>query len=77
MSKSAMTEKPDPWRVPIAVLQIPDTGLHRDLEAGEATRHAVADIGGLREVLSAHASFDVTPKSGGRYHVTGQVRARI
>ncbi|SIO51543.1 Uncharacterized metal-binding protein YceD, DUF177 family [Bradyrhizobium erythrophlei] len=72
-----MTEKPDPWRVPIAVLQIPDTGLHRDLEAGEATRHAVADIGGLREVLSAHASFDVTPKSGGRYHVTGQVRARI
>ena len=31
----------------------------------------------LREVLSAQASFDVTPKSGGRFHVSGQVRARI
>jgi len=25
--------KPDPWRIPIAVAQIPDTGLHRDLKA--------------------------------------------
>ena len=33
MSKSNTTEKPDPWRVPIAVAQIPETGLHRDLEA--------------------------------------------
>ncbi len=31
-----MTDKPDPWRVPIAVVQIPDTGLHRDLEADKA-----------------------------------------
>jgi uncharacterized metal-binding protein YceD (DUF177 family) len=77
MSKSEMTEKPDPWRVPIAVLKIPDTGLHRDIEADAATRSAVADIGGLREVLSAHASLDVTPNRGGRYHVTGRVRARI
>ena len=28
-------------------------------------------------MLSAQASFDVTPKSGGRYHVAGRVRARI
>jgi uncharacterized metal-binding protein YceD (DUF177 family) len=86
MSKSDMTEKPDPrkpdpqkpdpWRVPLAVAQIPDTGLHRDLRADEAVRHAIADIGDLREVLSAQASFDVT-KSGGRYHVAGRVRARI
>ena len=41
-----MTEKPDPWRVPIAVLKIPDTGLHRDIGADAATRNAVADIGG-------------------------------
>ena len=32
---------------------------------------------GLREVLSAQASFDVTPKSGGRFHVAGHVRARV
>src|SRR5437879_4299531 len=77
MSNSGMTEKRDPWRVPVAVAQIPDTGLHRDLQADEAVRHAIADVGDLREVLSAQASFDVTPKSGGRYHVAGHVRARI
>ena len=77
MSKSGTTEKPDPWRVAVAVAQIPETGLHRDIEADQAIRHAIADVGGLREVLSAQASFDVTPKSGGRFHVSGQVRARI
>lgn len=77
MSKSGGTEKPDPWRVPVAVAQIPETGLHRDIEADQAICHAIADIGGLREVLSAHASFDVMPKSGGRFHVSGQVRARV
>jgi uncharacterized metal-binding protein YceD (DUF177 family) len=75
MSKT--TEIPDPWRVPVAVAQIPDTGLHRDLDADQVTRLAVADVGGLREVLSVQASFDVTPKSGGRFHVVGHVRARV
>src|SRR5262245_63472881 len=37
----------------------------------------MAEVAGLREVLSAHAAFDVTPKSGGRFHVAGQVRARV
>jgi Large ribosomal RNA subunit accumulation protein YceD len=77
MSKDGMIEKPDPWRVPLAVVQIPDTGLHRDLEANQAICAGVADVGGLREVLSVTASLDVTPMSGGRYHVAGRVRARI
>jgi uncharacterized metal-binding protein YceD (DUF177 family) len=77
MSKTGTTEKPDPWRVPVAVAQIPETGLHRDIQADQAIRTAVADVGGLREVLSVRASFDVTPKSGGRFHVVGYVRARI
>jgi hypothetical protein len=77
MSKSGMIEKPDPWRVPIAVVQIPDTGLHRDLKADQTICAGVADVGGLREVLSVSASLDVTPMSGGRYHVEGRVRARI
>lgn len=77
MSKTGPTDKLDPWRVPIAVAQIPETGLHRDIEADPAIRRAVAEVGGLREVLLAHASFDVTPQSGGRFHVAGHVRARI
>jgi uncharacterized metal-binding protein YceD (DUF177 family) len=76
-TKTGTTEKPDPWRVPVVVAQIPDTGLHRELEANQVTRDAVADVGGLRAVLSVQASFDVTPKSGGRFHVAGHVRARV
>jgi hypothetical protein len=72
-----MTNTTDPWRVPLIVVQIPDTGLHRDFEADQAAREAIAAAGGLREVSSASASLDVTPKSGGRVHVTGHVRARI
>ena len=76
-TKTGTTEKPDPWRVPVVVAQIPDTGLHRDIEADQAIRNAVADVGGLRAVLSVSASIDVTPMSGGRFHVAGRVRARI
>jgi uncharacterized metal-binding protein YceD (DUF177 family) len=67
----------DPWRVPVVVAQIPDTGLHRDLEASQASRAAMADVAGLREILSANASFDLKLRSGGRVHVTGDVHARI
>jgi hypothetical protein len=59
------------------VLQIPDTGLHRDLEADEATRAAMAEIAGLREIKSARASFDLARRSGGRVHVAGRLQARI
>ena len=72
-----MTDKADPWSVPVTVAQIPDTGLHRDIEADPAAREAMAAVAGLREILSANASLDVTPKGGGRFHVAGQVRARI
>jgi hypothetical protein len=72
-----MTDQADPWRVPVLVAQIPDTGLQRDIEADPATRAAMAEVAGLREVLSASASLEVTPQSGGRFHVAGRVRARI
>jgi uncharacterized metal-binding protein YceD (DUF177 family) len=72
-----MTNAVDPWSVPITVAQIPDTGLHRDFEADQEAREAMAEVAGLREVLSASASLDVTPQTGGRVHVTGHVRARI
>jgi hypothetical protein len=73
----SMTDKADPWSVPVAVAQIPDTGLHRDIEAGPAARAAMAELAGLREILSASASLDVTPKGRGRFQVEGRVQARI
>jgi uncharacterized metal-binding protein YceD (DUF177 family) len=73
----ADTNKADPWSVSVTVAQIPDTGLHRDIEADRATREAMAEVAGLREILSASAALDVTPKGGGRVHVAGRVRARV
>jgi uncharacterized metal-binding protein YceD (DUF177 family) len=67
----------DPWRVPIVVAQIPDTGLHRTFEASDAVCAAMADIAGLREIMAASASFDLKLESGGRVHVTGEVHARV
>jgi len=78
MSRSnRVTNKPDPWSVPLAVVQIPEHGLHREIEADPAAREAMAEVAGLREILSVHAALDVTPGSGGRVHVGGHVRARI
>jgi uncharacterized metal-binding protein YceD (DUF177 family) len=71
------TAKPDPWRVPLMVAQIPEVGVHRDIEADAPVRAAMAEVGSLREVLSASASLDVMPSGGGRFHVAGRVRARI
>jgi Large ribosomal RNA subunit accumulation protein YceD len=59
------------------VAQIPDTGLHREFEAGPSQRQTLAELGGLREVKSANASLDVTPMREGRVHVVGTVRARV
>jgi len=67
----------EPWRSPVIVAQIPDTGLHRKLEASAAEREAIAKVAGLRDVLSAHADLEVEPIRGGRIQVTGRVRARI
>ncbi|CCD87444.1 conserved hypothetical protein [Bradyrhizobium sp. ORS 285] len=68
----------DPWRAaPVIVAQIPEAGLHREIEADAAALAALAEIGELREVLSAHASFDLVEKRDGKVHVEGRVRARI
>jgi uncharacterized metal-binding protein YceD (DUF177 family) len=77
MSRPITASGPDPWQVPVIVAQIPDTGLHRKLEASAAERQAMAETAGLREVVSVRADFDVVPKSGNQIQVTGHVRARI
>jgi hypothetical protein len=75
--QKSMTHDADPWSVPVTVTQIPDTGLHREIEADRATRDAMAQIAGLCEILSASASLDLTLEKAGRVHVTGRVRGRI
>jgi uncharacterized metal-binding protein YceD (DUF177 family) len=68
----------DPWRAaPVIVAQIPEAGLHREIEADSAARQAMADIAGLRELVSARAAFDLILKPDGKVHVTGRVLARV
>jgi hypothetical protein len=74
---NAKKDSANPWSVPVAVAQIPDTGLHREFAANSNQRQAIADLGGLRDVLSANASIDLTPMREGRVHVTGRVTARV
>src|ERR1700754_4279239 len=72
-----MTDPANPWSVPVAVAQIPDTGMHREFDASPRERSALAVLGGLREVLSASASLDLTLMREGRVHVGGRVKARV
>jgi uncharacterized protein len=69
-----VSEKAMPWRAVVAVAEIPEQGLHRDIEAGEAERQAIAAVAGLRELPRLAASFDLTHVPGGQVHVRGRVQ---
>ena len=66
-----------PWRVPIAVEDVAETGQHFDLVADESVRAAVARIAGLRELPRLEAHFDVSRHGQGGLHVTGLVSATV
>jgi uncharacterized metal-binding protein YceD (DUF177 family) len=70
-----VSEKVMPWRAPVAVAEIPEHGLHRDIEANETERLAIAALTGLRELPRLSASFDLTHAGGGSVLVRGRVRA--
>ena len=77
MTRPNASQAVDPWRYQVVVAKIPDTGLHRDIEADAGTRAAMAELAEVREILSAQASFDVTLRQDSRVHVAGRVRARV
>lgn len=68
---------PNPWISRATVAQIPETGLHRDIEADETVRMALAKIAGVRDIEFARASFDLTPGRDDSVHVRGRVSARV
>jgi uncharacterized metal-binding protein YceD (DUF177 family) len=77
MKRDATDVARGPWRALVPVTQIPDSGLHREIVADEATRAAMAQAAGVRGMPSAHASFDLSPRSGSRVQVRGRVQARV
>ena len=71
-----MDKATDLWHVPLAVDDIPETGLHLQLEAPDAVRAALAPAAGLRNLPELKASFDVTRRGRG-VHVGGRVEALV
>ena len=67
-----MDKTTDLWHVPVAVEDIPESGLHLELEAPEEVRAALAPRAGLRNLPALKASFDLTRRGKG-VHVGGAV----
>ncbi len=65
-----------PWRVPVAVEDVAETGAHFDLVADADTRAAVARVVGLRDLPRLQASFQVK-RHGKGLHVAGRVSATV
>jgi uncharacterized metal-binding protein YceD (DUF177 family) len=70
-----VTDKAMPWHAAVPVAEIPEQGLHREVEAGEAERAAIAALAGLRDLPRLAASFDLTHAGGGQVHVRGRISA--
>ncbi|MBV8825172.1 MAG: DUF177 domain-containing protein [Bradyrhizobiaceae bacterium] len=66
-----------PWTVPVRLDEIPETGLHLDLEADATVRAAVAAASAVNEVPQLMAAFDVARHGRDGLHVTGTVSARV
>lgn len=69
--------KPEhPWHVPVAVDEVPEAGLHREIEAPAEVRADIARLAGLRELPRLSAVFDLSRRGAG-VQVAGTVRAAV
>lgn len=72
-----MTDKiENPWHVPVVADEIPQQGLHRDIEAPAEVRAEIARLAGLRELPRLSAAFDLARRGAG-VRVSGTVTARV
>jgi uncharacterized metal-binding protein YceD (DUF177 family) len=71
-----MIEKNAPWSVPVIVEDIPEAGLHIEVDAPAEARAAVAELAAVREVARLAAELDLARKGAG-VRVSGRVQARV
>lgn len=64
-----------PWRVPVAVGDVPEDGSSFVLETDAELRAAIAKMAGLRDLPQLKAVFDVTRQGAGGLRVAGWVSA--
>ena len=65
-----------PWSVPVRRDDVPETGLHREIVADEATRAAVAAVAGVKALPRLQASFDLS-RQGSGLKLAGEVSATV
>ncbi len=68
---------PIPWRVPVAVEDVAESGERIDLAADADTRAAVARVAGLRDLPRLQATFDVSRYGAGGLRVVGRISATV
>jgi uncharacterized metal-binding protein YceD (DUF177 family) len=66
----------NPWSVLVAVEDIPDTGLHREIEAPAAVCGELAKLAAVRDLPQLSAVFDLA-RQGDGIRVSGQVSAQV
>jgi len=71
-----MDETGNPWSVPVAVDEIPDTGLHMEIEAAPEIRAAVAELADVDDITALSAVFDLA-RHGAGVQVSGRVWGRV
>jgi hypothetical protein len=71
-----MEKNRSPWSVPVAVDDIPESGLHLEIDAPEPVRAELAAIAGLRDLGRLSAVFDLARRGAG-VRVSGNVSARV
>jgi len=73
-----MTDNKDrtAWSVPVQLTEVPETGLHVELEAPDHVRAGIADLARLRTLPELKASFDVARRGNG-LRVTGRVHGQV
>ena len=71
-----MEKARSPWSVPVSVEDIPETGLHVQIEPNPEIRVELAKLANVRELLRMSCTFDLTPQ-GASVRVAGDVKARV
>jgi uncharacterized metal-binding protein YceD (DUF177 family) len=64
------------WSVPVSATEVPETGLHVELEADEVTRADLASLAGVRTLPRLIATFDVARRGAG-LSVSGHLSATV
>jgi uncharacterized metal-binding protein YceD (DUF177 family) len=69
-------ETQNAWSVPLAIEDIPEAGLHLEIEAPGPALDTLTALASVRGIKNLYGTFDVTRRGAG-IHVYGTVKAQV